>query len=116
MDGFMHQKKPVDDLSLNMQPLMWIPGNDKKNKQSSFHKIVHIVRNLRLVPTTIMFFAVDIGPFVVQPEAKAPSSSPTGASSAGLSTGTTSTESSSAGTTSTGSSPAGHNIALDFVN
>lgn len=100
MDGFMHQKKPIDDVALNMQSLLGTTGEYKKNKQSSIHMFLTFGGMLLLL-TIITYSASQIGPFVVQPEAKTPSPSPTEstASTSGSTPSTTGSTPSTPGST-----------------
>ena len=73
MDGFMHQNRQVDDRPMNM-PLIGTFVEEKKTKLSRACKYSTLCAVMCLL-ATVMFFAVNIGPFEVQPDTKKPSSS-----------------------------------------
>lgn len=90
LDGFMHQNRHIDNRPMNTQPLIGGFAEDKSTKLSRASKFATLGAVLCLL-ATVMFSAVNIGPFVVQPDVKTqasnvPASSPNDAVPSGETT------------------------------
>ena len=100
MDGFMHQNRRIDDRPMHTQPLVGGPAEHKTTMLSRVYKFATLFAVLSL-PASILFSAVNIGPFVVRPQMKKPSSDvPASSPNDAIPSGETSSGSTNMNTTS----------------